>query len=120
MSGELTSLGTESAQETRLLEKNSDQKSVNAQQHSDCFSSSKPDKSIANTHDCCVDNTIVQSSCHCNADSCKGCVNDMSGGGLALLSAKNELPAFPSLVPQARSERLPLSPYQSEIIPPIS
>jgi hypothetical protein len=91
----------------------------NTEDHQSYSHSSIRNNQVDDTHECCDDDNTT-SSILCCEEGCNNCSSDCSSGGFALLTADNALTVMPSATLLSSTTVLPVSPYQTKIIPPIS
>lgn len=70
-------------------------------------------------HDCCADKGDSNST-QCCETGCNGCEYECSSSGFAIVSASTSLTNLANTLSTSDTRQLPVSPYLSDVIPPIS
>ncbi|MBE1302255.1 MAG: hypothetical protein GJ680_20385 [Alteromonadaceae bacterium] len=74
---------------------------------------------MSTEHDCCADKDDSNST-QCCETGCNGCEHECSSSGFAIVSASTPLTNLANSLSTSDTRQLPVSPYLSDVIPPIS
>lgn len=89
------------------------------QMRDDQEQSPSAEQSMSTKHDCCADNDDSNST-QCCETGCNGCEHECSSSGFAIISASTPLTNLANTLSTSDTLQLPVSPYLSDVIPPIS